>query len=327
MTPSARWRTPSRFAGALIVGSRALPAALALSAALTLSPALARPVAAAPPTLSEDAFQAVLDIYQYDARIPLAAQVVKRDERAETYVREKVVFTGGRGDRVPAWLMFPKAGRGPFPVVLVLDGWMGTKDRWWDDDTWPQGGRLTKALAAAGIAALVLDAQFHGERAVHLGYQPVEEYVCGECPNARREMVVETVVDYRRSLDYLATRPELDRQRVGAIGFSMGGVMTFALSAVDERIRAAVACVTPVDPDDAKWNRPAFSPLTFAPRVRIPVLQLMGRTDELYSQADAEAIRDRLASPEKPLEWFDAGHRLPPEYVPRAVGWLKDHLK
>ena len=204
---------------------------------------------------------------------------------------------------------------------------MGTKDRWWDDDTWPQGGRLTKALAAEGIAALVLDAQFHGERASRLGYRPVEEYVCDDCPNARRDMVVETVADYRRALDYLGTRPEVDTARVGAIGFSMGGVMTFALSAVDPRIRAAVACVTPVNPDDRKWSRPSFSPYTFASRVRIPVLQLMGRTDELYSRADAENVRNALASQEKPLEWFDSGHRLPPAYVPRAVGWLKGRLK
>jgi dienelactone hydrolase len=223
--------------------------------------------------------------------------------------------------------MLPAAGPKPFPVALILDGWTGTKDRWWDDDTWPQGGRLTKALAADGIAALVLDPQFHGERTDALEHQPVDAYVCPECPHARREMTIETVADYRRALDYLATRPELDRTRVGAIGFSMGGLMTFALSAVDDRVKAAVACVTPVSPKDPKWTVPAIAPATFAPRVRIPVLQLMGRTDELYTRAEAEAFREALGSAEKPLEWFDAGHRLPPEYVPRAVGFLKRHLR
>jgi dienelactone hydrolase len=285
------------------------------------------PAADSPPRVSDEAYRAIARFYQYDTVVPLDARVVKRDDGAATYLREKLVFTGSRGARVPGWLMLPKAGARPFPVVVILDGWMGTKDRWWADDTWPQGGRLTKALAAEGIAALVLDAQFHGERAEAIGFQPVEEYVCDRCGNARREMVVETIVDYRRALDYLATREELDRRRIGAIGFSMGGVMTTALSALDDRVRAAVTCVTPVRPDDAKWSSAEISPLAFAPRVRIPTLVLMGRTDALYSQADAEAYRDALGSPEKTLEWYDAGHRLPPEYVPRAVGWLKSHLR
>jgi dienelactone hydrolase len=302
MTPFARWLAPA----VLLAGASA---------------------AAAPPPVPPEAYEAIVGFYQYDRQVPLDARVVKRDETASAYVREKVVFTGSRGDRVPSWLMTPRAGTRPFPVALILDGWMGTKDRWWDDDTWPQGGRLTKALAAEGIAALVLDTQFHGERASRIAFQPVEEYVCPECANARREMVVETVVDYRRALDYLASRPDIDARRVGAIGFSMGGVMTFALSAVDDRVRAAVACVTPVKADDPRWSVRAFAPWTFAPHVRIPLLQLMGRTDSLYSQADVEAIRAGLASAEKPLEWFDAGHRLPPEYVPRAVTWLRNHLE
>ena len=237
------------------------------------------------------------------------------------------MFTGGRGERVPAWLMLPKAGAHPFPVALVLDGWMGGKDRWWEDDTWPRGGLLMKALAAEGMAALVLDAQLHGERDARVGYRPVEEHVCSDCLNSRREMVVETVVDYRRALDYLATRQELDRARVGAIGLSMGGVMSLALSAVDPRVRAAIPCVTPARLGERWTSRPSFSPYTFAPRVRVPALMLMGRTDELYSQADAEALLAALGSAEKTLEWYDAGHRLPPEYVPRAVGWLKAHLR
>ena len=301
------------------------PAARPLLLAGALLAAL--PAAADPPRVADETYRTIARFYQYDRDIPLDARVVQRDERADAYVREKVVFTGSRGDRVPGWLLLPKAGTRPFPVVVILDGWMGTKDRWWADDTWPQGGRFTKALAAEGLAALVLDAQFHGERAQAIGFQPVEEYVCTGCANARREMVVETVVDYRRALDYLATREELDPRRVGAIGFSMGGVMTTALAALDERIRAAVTAVTPVRSDDPKWSVPETGPYTFAPRVLIPVLLLMGRTDALYSQADAEAYRDAFGGAEKTLEWYDAGHRLPPEYVPRAVGWLKSHLK
>src|SRR6185436_12587351 len=134
-----------------------------------------------------------------------------------------------------------------------------------------------------GFAAFVMDAQFHGERAAKLGYLPVDEFVCGECPNIRREMVVESVVDHRRALDYLAGRGDVDVGRVGALGHSMGGVMTIALAALEPRLKAGVACVTPARRGET-WTASAFSPYTFAPRVRVPLLMLMGRSDPHYDE-------------------------------------------
>jgi len=274
--------------------------------------------------VSDDAYRTLVGFYQYDPQLPLDARVLKKEDAA-SYTREKVVFTGGRGDRVPAFVMLPKAGTPPYPLVLLIDGWTGGKDRWWDDDSWPRGGLVIKALAAQGFAAFVMDAQFHGERAAKLGYLPVDEFVCGECPNIRREMVVESVVDHRRALDYLAGRGDVDVGRTGALGHSMGGVMTVALAALEPRLRAGVACVTPARRGET-WTASEFSPYTFAPRIRIPLLMLMGRSDPHYDERDARALFDLVGSADKALEFYDSGHRLPPEYVPRAVGWLKQRL-
>ncbi len=43
-----------------------------------------------------------------------------------------------------------------------------------------------------------------------------------------------------RSVDYLLTRPDVDRQRIGCVGLSVGGLRSCHLAALDERIRAAV---------------------------------------------------------------------------------------
>ncbi len=45
-----------------------------------------------------------------------------------------------------------------------------------------------------------------------------------------------------RTVDYLVTRPEVDPQRIGCLGVSMGGYRTIYLAGLDERIRAA--CIT-----------------------------------------------------------------------------------
>ena len=49
------------------------------------------------------------------------------------------------------------------------------------------------------------------------------------------------VWDDRRTIDYLLSRPEVDPQRIGCVGLSVGGYRSALLAAVDERIRAAVA--------------------------------------------------------------------------------------
>lgn len=301
-----------------------LPAVASIVLAGTLRAASApRSEAPRPSIVSDEAYSAILDFYQYDVELPLDARLASRVVAA-TYVREKVAFTGGRGDRVTAYVMLPKAGKAPFPVVLLIDGWTGGKDRWWEDDTWPRGGLVTKALAAEGIAALVMDAQFHGERAAKLGV-PVDQLVCGQCQNTRREMIVESIVDHRRALDYLGNRGDIDTSRVGALGHSMGGIMTFALAAIEPRLKVGVACVTPARTD---WvDERAVLPRTFAPRIRIPLLMLMGRMDGLYGEADARGLFERVASPDKALEWYEAGHRLPVDYVARSVAWLKERLK
>lgn len=58
-------------------------------------------------------------------------------------------------------------------------------------------------------------------------------------------MIVQSVIEYRRAIDYLETRSEIDTDKIGLIGYSIGGVMTFILTGIDSRIDVSVACVTP----------------------------------------------------------------------------------
>ena len=270
--------------------------------------------------VGDEAFQVVRRFYDYDRTSPLNANVVARQDRP-TSVREKIVFSGMLGSRVPAYLALPKERTGRVPVVLLLDGIQGSKERWFEQDSWPRGPLVTDSLLAAGIGVLALDARYHGERVADGDYRSP-----GLSGGNFQELFVATVVDYRRALDYLATRPEVDTTRIGALGLSMGGMMSFALAGLDERIRAVVAGVTPVSAfkDPAQI---AVSPQTFAPFVRdLPVLVQMGRTDGFYNEADVNAFHALLPAARKELVWYESGHRLPPEYAARAVGWLRQHL-
>jgi dienelactone hydrolase len=269
--------------------------------------------------VSPEVFQVVSRFYDYDRTAPLNATVIARQERP-AYIRERIVFSGMLGSRVPAYLALPRARTGPVPVIVLIDGIQGSKERWFQEDSWPRGALVTDSLIAAGFGVLALDVRYHGERVADHDFRSPQ--LSG---GAFQEMFVASVIDHRRALDYLATRAEVDTMRIGALGLSMGGMMTFALSSMDPRIRAGVAGVTPIsvfkDPEQV-----AVSPQTFAAFVRIPFLMQMGRTDGFYNEADAQRVHELIPGSPRELVWFEAGHRPPPEYAAGATRWFRTHL-
>lgn len=183
---------------------------------------------------------------------PIIAEgrVAKRLEW-DFYDIENVIIEEKNGQRVPMDLYLPKSGAAPWPVVVVSLG------------HWPEGRRMAENrilcanLAAQGIAAATYDPLCQGERApygreeferlfgpapediraVNLHMQPGNlAYLLGENLGAQFLQNSKWVVDY------LCTRPDIDRGRIGAAGQSGGGTQTTWLAALDDRI----CCYCPI---------------------------------------------------------------------------------
>ena len=88
------------------------------------------------------------------------------------------------------------------------------------------GGLVTHELLSAGFAVLALDIQYHGDRIDNNDYESPEVILGQELWNKLTMMLIESAIDYRRTIDYLETRPEIDTSRIGLIGYSLGGIMT-----------------------------------------------------------------------------------------------------
>jgi dienelactone hydrolase len=206
-------------------------------------------IALTPPTLdaqdplephSAETLQAVLGFLDYDETMPFDGHVVAT-ERPLGFAREKIVFRGSRGDRVPSFLALPN-GDGPFPLVFLLHAGGSSKEAWWSPTGYERAVELTRGLLESGYAVFAMDGTSHGERTSSIDYVPVRTwYFENEWWASFRTMIVESVADYRRALDYLRTRPELDTSRVGAVGQSMGGITAICLTAADSRITTVVA--------------------------------------------------------------------------------------
>lgn len=276
--------------------------------------------------LGEEAFNAVRAYYDYDPGVPLGARVVERLDTPET-LRDRVVFRGVRAFWVAGYLEVPKDRPGPHPCVLLLHGWSWSKECWYDDDNYVSGGNLRRALLGAGFALFALDAQIHGDRIAENDYAVVNIWP-GEGAEPQRnyftlaEICEQTVRDYRRGLDWLRGRPEIDPARLGAFGYSMGAWQVFPLCACEERVKVSVAAALPT----GRILYDPVAPQAYVRGIRQPFLLQIGRQDEMATLAAGEQLAALLPSTQKRLIWYDGGHSLPVAYVEDTVAWFRQHL-
>ena len=261
-----------------------------------------------------EALATVRSFLDYDSGVPIHAEIVATDQ-ALGFSREKVVMTGGGRDRVPGILSIP-SGPGPHPVVLLLHAGDGEKESWWADGL-ERGELVTQPLLEAGFAVLALDGEHHGERAASVDFVPITTwYYDREWWVTFRSMVAETVTDYRRALDYLSSRPDMDLTSVGVVGVSMGGITAIALAAADERVQHVATASAILAPD---WLFP-LAPTNLVPGLKNHrVLTFAGDRDELVDPAVARLFHDSLDTDDKHLVVFSGGHRPPAEWAQRVV--------
>src|SRR4051812_40091274 len=93
--------------------------------------------------------------------------------------------------------------------------------------------------------------------------------------------------DLRSVVDYLQSRPDVDANRIGAYGFSMGGASTLLAAAADERIRAVVA--DSAWSAAAHWLKPSLRAGLLHPNDRFSPLSL--KLAELRARIDLDSLR------------------------------------
>lgn len=268
--------------------------------------------------VGEQAYRIVESLFEYDAALPLNSHTILVFDTT-TFRREKFVIDGWRGSRVPGLIAVPKAAAAPAPVIMLVDGIGGWKERWWQHSSWNRGRLLVDSLITSGFAVVMIDAPASGERTYENDYETAEVFI--RKPAQLRDLVLQNTIEHRRVLDYLATRADIDTTRIGVAGLSLGGMVTFVLGAVEPRIKAGAAGLTPL------WRfGPVTSAATYASHVEMPLLMLMGRTDSYYAAADVDQVYGLLRSDVKHLVWYDVGHRLPEAYAGEMAAWFRKHL-
>jgi len=257
-------------------------------------------------------------LYDRDASQPLNVEVKPSEDTADWTVLH-VSYDSTRGQRVPALLGLPKTGVKPYPLLLLQHGLGGNKN--------VDYVRLPALeLAKRGYATFRMDAHSHGERAAAgaPGSNSMVALVIGMIQNGGW---AQSVVDMRRGLDYCASRDDLDMDRVGYMGVSMGAIMGGVLCGVDDRIDAAVlllgGSLGVLLPGFFDAVDPARYIAAFAPH---PLLMLNGKQDPLITPAAAQRLFDAAGEPKR-IVWYETAHTLPQdEAVKEVTAFIGEHV-
>lgn len=251
--------------------------ALALSAAALTTPAMAqtnptvaqRWLAAAPPvpefsipksraTWQRQRQRVQADLWKLLGDLPprprkLSVRTVSREDRGD-YWLEKFQFDNGAGAVVPGYLLLPQKLSGKAPGILYCH-WHGGQYDIGKEELFGTNATPVAAgpeLARRGYVVLAIDAYCFGERNGQGPGGPAEKAGAGEMTASKinlwlgRTLWGMIVRDDLLALDYLASRPEVDAQRIGITGISMGATRTWWAMALDERLKVGVAvcCLT-----------------------------------------------------------------------------------
>jgi len=174
----------------------------------------------------------MLDMLGLDPLPPKTAlnvQITGAIDKPE-YTIEKVAFESVPGVYVTASLYLPKKRDGPLPAVIYVSGHAFS----------PHGAktyyqRHPIAFAKHGYVSMIIDPiQIAETFALHHGILNNEMYEWYSLGYTPAGVEIWNVI---RALDYLETRPEVDKDRFGITGRSGGAAMSWFAAAVDPRIK------------------------------------------------------------------------------------------
>jgi dienelactone hydrolase/tRNA A-37 threonylcarbamoyl transferase component Bud32 len=278
---------------------------------LTRDYAKARPVADA-------TFRAFLALYDYD-HTPLNAKVVARDSSAPDWVREEVEFdVPGDSLRMLALVFLPRRVAPPFQTVILYPA--------------------SDALFMSDHRAPSMSYADYFVRSGRALVYPVYEHTYGRGTSLNgdddpdgsirhRDQVIRWAREMRRSIDYAATRPDVDTTRFAFAGTSWGGRAAGVMLAIEPRFKVAVLNVPGLS---MLPTRPEEDPVNFLPRIRIPVLMLSGKYDSGFPLELSQKPFFRLLGTPPAMKRHvvdEGGHFLPrPMMMRESIAWLDQYL-
>jgi formylglycine-generating enzyme required for sulfatase activity/dienelactone hydrolase len=266
--------------------------------------------------VGDEAFGVIRGAYAYAPR-ELKTAVDEVDDSSPYWRKERVSFSAAYGDeRVPAFVFLPKNAKPPYQALVYV----------------PSAGATTSTFASMeGFNRMEFIIR-SGRAVIYPIYLGTfnRELPPAQSPADMRERVVKRFQDLRQSVEYLVSRDDIDRARLGYLGASAGAASAPVMIAQEDRFRTAVLFEGGLY--QQRGLPPEVDAINFLPRVRIPVLMLNGRYDYTFPlEASQQPFFRWLGTPGKDKRHFvnDASHDVMvdrTEVVKEVLSWLDQYL-
>ena len=221
------------------------------------------------------------------------------------------------GQTIPGAWWQPAAVSGPKPLMLMGHGGSGHKR----NDRMLMLGRLFSA--DYGWCAAAIDGPVHGERGPVTDPTQPEYRSMWQSDNPVQVMID----DWKATLDALSQLDDVDPDRIGYWGMSMGTMFGLPYVACDPRIRVAVLGKAGMTGSSVRRSGIDTYFKAYAPRLQAPVLFSMQWDDERFDRDGQLDLYDSLGSKDKRLHAYPGQHvDNGPEAFDVQAAFLKRYL-
>ena len=264
--------------------------------------------------------------YEYDRELPLQDSVRLISDTTD-HSLYYITFQSIHDAEVTGLLTIPKKGKEPFATILLMHG-LG------DRKTVDYIEAGNQYFLEAGYAVLRLDVSNHGDRKRN-------DYEFSFTDGYRywsRDIITQTVFDLRRAVDFIYTRDELDHERIGYYGISLGGIIGTVFCAVEERLKVPVIALaggslnlmfgTDAISSDTKSYLSIIDPINYVKMISPrPLLMINAENDDIVPPITSKLLFKAAKDP-KEIIWYPAKHHdIPIDKVyPDGVNWFNEHL-
>jgi carboxymethylenebutenolidase len=200
---------------------------------------------------------------------------------ASTFAAEGKPVSYKSGDETVQGILYTPAGKGPFPALIVIHEWWGLND-WVKDQA--------SKLADQGYAALAVDL-YRGKVATT---PDMAHEIMRGVPEDRAKR------DLHAAFDFLASQPNVKKDRIGSIGWCMGGGYSLDVALQEPTLAAAV-----INYGHLATETDALK------KINAPILGLFGAQDRGIPPADVKKFGATLDQLGKKIDfkiYDDAGH-------------------
>jgi serine/threonine protein kinase/dienelactone hydrolase len=271
--------------------------------------------------VSDPIFQVYKEQFSYD-NMDLNDRVEFRKE-SNDWFQDKITYDAAYGgERIIAYLFLPKNAKPPYQTIIYFPGSGSVHTRSSVNlESYDEYKVFLSFLVKSGRAVLfpVYKATFERGNS-ELAELHEEDW------SSRKytELLIQVTKDFKRSIDYLETRWDIDLTKLAYQGMSWGGMYGAIIPAVEERIHANIMLSGGLTDD----GRPEVKQINYVTRVKIPTLMLNGRYDTGFPvDSSIKPLFDLLGtSPKnKYLKLYESDHVVPRNEMIKEILSFLDH--